>query len=227
MRPLDAGMTYRTSPRMASRHAFAFQKHAIVHKKALMTRSSRLIARARSTGAAGLITLALAGCLTEPERSGSFNLTVTGDLTISLSGTVSVFSVLMDNRRSGYRMDLEATGSPGYVVTIALDDRGEPAVGTYEFQDLSAPGPCETQFFPLVAYFSASNGSASRYQSSRGYVRITDVSLGRIRGEMVVEFVREDLVSLVTFQCGRDGKIISSNVPASTLRVSGSFEAKR
>jgi hypothetical protein len=76
---------------------------------------------------------------------------------------------------------------------------GEPAVGTYEFQDLSAPGPCETEFFPLVAYFSASNGSASRYQSSRGYVRITDVSVGRIRARSWLSSYGRTLVSLVTF----------------------------
>jgi hypothetical protein len=191
-----------------------------------MALSSQVTARVRS--AAGLATLALLGCLTEPGSSGNFDLTVTGDLALSLSGTVMFVGTSIDGHESGYRLELRATGAPGYVFNIVMDFDGAPAVGTFKFQDFNAPAPCNTDYIPGYGALSASNGSASRYESTSGTVHITDVSGGQIRGDVTGALAREELTSMVSLQCNpKTGEVRAFNVPPATLQVSGTFEAKR
>ncbi len=88
---------------------------------------------------------ACGGDTTEPGPQGSFQASVTGDLTLSLSGE----AVFGTQEGSGFIIAMErgnVGGSSADLVTIGRDSPDRPAPGTYEIVD-AACGSCTAEDF--------------------------------------------------------------------------------
>jgi hypothetical protein len=168
--------------------------------------------------------LSLPGCgsLTDPEDR-AFTLSATGDQTFSLSGT-------------GHYDVVPTDIGPTYSITLDDDSQkttrrfqirvfaAQPEVATY---DIRVFAPRRGEQLPLNVAFYTSD-FALNYIGVGGTVRITDVSGGRVRGEIDARLaaVRAGGPAM-SAAYGANGELVSATIPPATLTIAGTFDVKR
>lgn len=125
-----------------------------------------------------------------PVDEGSFTGTVSGDISLALSGT-SVFGVTTQGGRQGFVIALDQKGATQFdrdVVVLGRFNTERPDVGTFTI----IPGACTTcspDDFDAGYVFQRANGESGFFISESGTLQITASSADQIVGSVSFQAV--------------------------------------
>lgn len=140
-----------------------------------------------------VLTLAVAAACGEtngPADEGSFSATITGDLSLTLSGT-SVFGVTSQGGRQGFVIAMDDKGATQFdrdVVVVGRFTTQRPDVGSYTL----IPGDCTTcspDDFDAGYVYQRATGESAFFISQTGSMQITASSADEIVGSVTIQAV--------------------------------------